>query len=275
MLASGNGDADVIRAVVEAMAMPFVVEVAPGAGGASGPDVDEAIRGFHGDLVWAEEVFSLWLDSPMARLSRGEAEVDDCPPAVGQVLAECERYREETGGFFDARRPGGGLDPTGIVKAWAVVRASRRLDGLGAAGWMVGASGDVVVSGTGDDGGPWRVGVADPRRAGDPQAGPVVDVIALGGGAAHRALATSGTAQHGQHVWNPKTGVREAAVVQASVAGADLVECDAWATAIVAGGRDVGLAAQRRGLEVLLIPGGDDAEGRIRAEASPGWPSLG
>jgi thiamine biosynthesis lipoprotein len=63
-------------------------------------------------------------------------------------------------------------------------------------------------------------------------------------------------------------------VAQASVVGADLVECDAWATAIVAGGADVALAAQRRGLEVLLLPGGDEAGGRIRAEASPGWPSI-
>jgi thiamine biosynthesis lipoprotein len=92
-----------------------------------------------------------------------------------------------------------------------------------------------------------------------------------------RALATSGTAQHGEHIWNPATGRRESAFMQASVIGTDLVECDAWATAIVAGGADVAIAAQRRGLEILCIPrpavGADPAE-TIPALASPGWPGT-
>ncbi|MBN2176113.1 MAG: FAD:protein FMN transferase [Demequinaceae bacterium] len=265
----GSHGGRVVRTVVEAMTMPFAVEVV----GAGEAEAGEAIRAFQADLEWAEATFSLWRpDSPLARFNRGEVSLDECPPAVGEVVAECERYREETDGYFDARRPDGVLDPTGIVKTWAVVRASRRLDALDAAGWMVGASGDVVVSGVSEASGPWRVGIADPRLTGSPEGRPVLDVIALGG--RHRALATSGTAQHGQHIWNPRTGEGEAALVQASVVGADLVECDAWATAIIAGGREVALAAQRGGLEVLTIP---DAEstGPLRGEASPGWPSLG
>jgi thiamine biosynthesis lipoprotein len=268
------------------MAMPFAVEIVrgdPSLVGGPGPSEEEcaaAVAAFHRDLVWADDVFSLWRDdTPLARLARGEITVDDCPPAVGEVFAECERYREITDGAFDARRPDGVLDPSGIVKTWAVDRAAWRLESLGAAGWLVGASGDVLVSGFAPGMVPWAVGIADPRDADDPQGGPTLDVVALGGGidARFRAMATSGTAQHGEHIWNPATGLRESAFLQASVMGTDLVECDAWATAIVAGGADVAIAAQRHGLEVLCIPrpaAGADAAETIPALASPGWPGA-
>ncbi len=281
-----GGEGGVWRATVHSMAMPFAIEIVrdgPSLAGAPGPSEEEcaaAVAAFHRDLVWADDVFSLWRDdTPLCRLARGEITVDDCPPAVGEVLGECERYRVLTEGAFDARRPDGVLDPTGIVKTWAVVRASWRLEALGAPGWLIGASGDVLVAGLAPGMVPWTVGIADPRDADDPQGGPTIDVVALGGGIDARfcALATSGSAQHGEHIWNPATGLRESAFVQASVMGTDLVECDAWATAIVAGGADVAIAAQRRGLELLCIPrpaAGAAPEEAVPAFASPGWPGA-
>lgn len=281
-----GGTGGVWRTTVHSMAMPFAVEIVrgdPSLVGDAGPSEEEcavAVAAFHRDLIWADDVFSLWRgDTPLARLARGEITVDDCPPAVGEVFAECERYRVITGGAFDARRPDGVLDPSGIVKTWAVDRAAWRLESLGAAGWLVGASGDVLVSGLAPGMVPWTVGIADPRDPDDPQGGPTLGVVAMGGGmdAPFRALATSGTAQHGEHIWNPATGLRESAFVQASVMGTDLVECDAWATAIVAGGADVAVAAQRCGMEVLCIPrppaGGDRVAG-VPVLASPGWPGT-
>lgn len=269
------------RQTVHAMAMPFFVEIVRDEGGEGGVTEDAcagAVAAFHRDLTWADDVFSLWRDdTPLCRLARHEITVDDCPPAVGEVLAECERFRILTDGAFDARRPDGVLDPTGIVKTWAVARAAWRLEALGSVGWLIGASGDVLVSGFGPGRVPWRVGIADPRETGDPQGGPNLGRLPLGGGvdAAFLALATSGTAQHGEHIWNPATGRMQSEYAQASVVGSDLVECDAWATAIVAGGADVALAAQRRGLEVLCIPHGGAQAGQagpVRAFASPGWP---
>jgi len=284
--AEGAPPGDVWRTTVHSMAMPFAIEIVrgdPSLIGGVGPSEGQcaaAAAAFHRDLVWADDTFSLWRDdTPLARLARGEITVDDCPPAVGDVLAECERYREVTDGAFDARRPDGVLDPSGIVKTWAVDRAAWRLEALGAAGWLVGASGDVLVAGLAPGMVPWTVGIADPRDPADPVGGPTLDVVALGGGMElrYRALATSGTAQHGEHIWNPATGRRESAFVQASVIGTDLVECDAWATAIVAGGADVAIAAQRHGLEVLCIPRlapGADPGATVPALASPGWPGV-
>lgn len=281
-----TGGASVWKATVHSMAMPFAIAIVrddPALVGGRGPSEEEcaaAVAAFHRDLIWADDVFSLWRDdTPLSRLARGEITVDDCPPAVGEVFAQCERYREITDGAFDARRPDGVLDPSGIVKTWAVDRAAWRLEALGGAGWLVGASGDVLVSGFAPGMVPWTVGIADPRSPEDPVGGPSLDVVALGGGmdVSFRALATSGTAQHGEHIWNPATGRRESAFVQASVIGTDLVECDAWATAIVAAGADAAIAAQRHGLEVLCIPrpeAGADPAATIPALASPRWPGT-
>jgi len=284
-MGESSGESSVWRRTVDAMAMPFVIEIVRddpdlGGGGVGEGDCAAAVSAFHRDLMWADDVFSLWRDdTPLCRLARGEITVDDCPPAVGEVLGECERYRQLTDGAFDARRPDGVLDPTGIVKTWAVARAAWRFEALGSPGWLIGASGDVLVSGFGPGMSPWRVGIADPRVLGDPQGGPTLGVLHLGGGvdAPFRALASSGTARHGEHIWNSATGRMESEYAQASVVGTDFVGCDAWATAIVSGGADVALAAQRHGLEVLCIPhrAADERDaGTVAALMSPGWPGA-
>lgn len=263
------------RSVVHAMAMPFVVDVfaddsSPVAEAAAHAAVDAVER----DLMWADGVFSLWRDhTPMAGLARGDISLGDCPPAVAQVLDECERWESTTAGAFRARRPDGILDPTGLVKAWAVQRAARHLDALGARGWMIGAAGDVLVGGVGPrPDGSWHFGIADPRHAENPQEGPSIDAVVLEG--ERTALCTSGVAQHGEHLWNA-VGEMRAAYAQASVIGGDIVACDVWATAIAAAGESAALAAQEHGLDVLCIATVPSAGEAVTATSSPGWPSVG
>jgi len=251
------------RRTVDAMAMPFEVFL-DGVG-----DVDAAARAvdaFHQDLLWANDVFSLWdADSVLSRHLRGELTLDECPVEVREVLELCESFRASTGGAFDARGPDGSLDPTGIVKSWAVARATWRLDAV-ASRWMVGASGDVVTRS-----GEWEIGIANPRVQGNPQGTDVLDVVRMD--SEHPALATSGGAQVVDHIWDPVTGEPARHFMQVSVAGADFVSCDAWATAICAGGlRTAGLAIEA-GHEVLLIIGGR-YDGTFEAQSSPGWPSV-
>ncbi|WP_062309908.1 FAD:protein FMN transferase [Demequina rhizosphaerae] len=255
---------ETFRTTVHAMAMPFVVELDD----ADPLEVDGALAQFHAGLVWADEVFSLWKEhSYLSGYLRGDLTLDEAPHELREVLEACEWYREQTGGGFDARRKDGVLDPTGLVKGWAVARASRHLRAARAADWMVGASGDVLVAGNR----PRRIGIADPRVSGDPTGTPVVDVVELGG--AFTALATSGGAQVVDHIWDPVTGETARHYMQVSVAGRDLTECDAWATAIAGAGPRVVAAALERGLEVLLIAGGR-FDGTYDAQTSPGWPSV-
>jgi thiamine biosynthesis lipoprotein len=51
-------------------------------------------------------------------------------------------------------------------------------------------------------------------------------------------MATSGSAERGAHIWNPKAGGREPAgdFIQVSVIARDLVTADVWATAAFAEG---------------------------------------
>lgn len=259
------------RRTVTAMAMDFTLDVPDSV---SDSALDTVMPFIESDLLWADGIFSLYKpDSELSRLGRGEASIGDCVPAVAEVLDLCERYRDETGGAFDARRPDGVIDPTGIVKTWAMERVRWRFQLLGASAWMWGCAGDVTAQGRPDGAAPWRIGIADPRTVtgdvGAAQPGEqarAVDAIEL---LSVNAVATSGTAHSGEHIWDPRKKLPATHYAQVSVAGADLVRCDAWATAIMAGGRKVAHAAQADGLHVLTCA---VREGKLFAERSPNWP---
>jgi len=243
------------------MAMAFDVTV----GGLDEDQAKAAIDAFHRELLRADDLFSLFRpDTVMSRLATGELTIAEAPAEVVEVLHLCDEYRIATGGAFDAKRPDGVIDPTGIVKTWAVARAAEHL--AGADTWLVSASGDVLAHG-----GERRVGIADPRVTGDPAGTDVVDVVTLGG--TFTALATSGSAQVADHIWDPVTGEPARHFVQVSVAGSDLVECDAWATAICAGGGPVVERAAAAGLELLIVAG-ERSQGGFEAVSTAGWPTV-
>ncbi|MFW7414035.1 FAD:protein FMN transferase [Demequina sp. SO4-18] len=247
------------------MTMDFCLEAE---GDVDPESLDTVMSHVESDLRWADEVFSTYRsDSWISRLSRGECSVAEAPPAVAEVLDLCERFRDETGGAFDARSPSGAIDPTGIVKTWAMERVRWRLGLLGASGWLWGCAGDVVVDGRGPVDGGWRVGIADPRAgAGSSPPPPIVSATVLGTRAS--ALATSGEAHRAGHIWDPRTGAPATHYAQVSVTGADLLACDAWATAIVAGGKKTLRRALDQGFEVLALR---TLEGKVHAQKSPGW----
>jgi len=247
---------------LRAMAMGFdlTLDNAP-----SDAAAKSAIAAFHRELLAADDLFSLFRpETPMARLASGAATLDDMPVEVIEVLRLCESYRVATGGAFDANRPDGVIDPTGIVKTWAVSRATTHLGDVPS--WLVSASGDVVAHG-----GERRIGIADPAVKGDPAGSKVLGVAVIGGEFA--AIATSGSAQVADHIWDPVTGEPARHFLQASVAGQDLVECDVWATAICAGGAPVVERAVGAGLEVLIVASGR-SQGGYEAFQSAGWPSA-
>ena len=80
----------------------------------------------------------------------------DCPPEVAEVLALGEPRRAQSGGAFDVRRPGpdGGrvLDPSGVVKGWAVERAAAPLRALPDTDFCLSAGGDIVCRTADPDG---------------------------------------------------------------------------------------------------------------------------
>ena len=114
-----------VRARLRAMAMPFDVTLD---GAPSDAAAKSAIEAVHRELLRADDLFSLYRsDTPLAALANGSATLAEMPEEVLDVLRLCETYRVATNGAFDAKRPDGVIDPTGIVKTWAVANATRRL----------------------------------------------------------------------------------------------------------------------------------------------------
>jgi thiamine biosynthesis lipoprotein len=91
-------------------------------------------------------------------------------------------------------------------------------------------------------------------------------VVRLTGG----AVATSGTAARGEHLYDPRTGLPAAALASVSVAGPSLETADVLATAaFVAGPGAPDLVATVSGYTCLVIA----RDGTQRASA--GWPGAG
>ena len=202
-------------------------------------------------VAWLHEVdgrFSVYReDSEIRRLARDELALDDCHPDVRYVLRACDDLRRATGGAFDARghRADGGLDPSGLVKGWAIDEAADRLAAAGARAFAINAGGDVVVRGEPRPGAPWRVGIRHPA---DPAL--VAAVLAIRGG----AVATSGLYERGAHIRDPRSGAVPRELASVTVVGPRLGEADAWATAaFVMGAGGAARVARQPGLGVLAI----------------------
>jgi FAD:protein FMN transferase len=183
-------------------------------------------------FAWLREVdatFSTYrADSEISRLDRGELTLADCRPEVDEVLTRCLALERETGGFFSAR-PAGRLDPSGLVKGWAVARAADRLDAAGARDFCINAGGDVVARGRPQPDRRWRVGIRHPEDL--EQLAAVLEVEDL-------AVATSGTYERGAHIVDPHTGLPPSGLLSVTVVGPDLGTADAYATAAFAMGAD-------------------------------------
>ena len=214
--------------------------------------VEEVVRRLHD----ADRRFSPFLDgSEVSRLGRGEVELAECSAEMRAILAACEDLRVDSGGAFDVRY-GGGLDPSGYVKGWAVDWAADALWSAGVRVAAVNAGGDVLVRGEAEPGRPWRVGVRHPERA-----DAVVAVIGLRGGAA----ATSGLYERGAHILDPRTGQPPADLLSLTVVAPTLTQADALATAgFVMGESGLAWVLGHPGCEVLAVT----ASHRVRS--SPG-----
>jgi thiamine biosynthesis lipoprotein len=207
--------------VAQVMGMPISVHVR------SGQSVEDRVENVFAELRQADALLSTYrLDSEISRLNRREITVGDCGPLVREVIDLCEQAREATDGYFDARLPGGALDPSGIVKGWAVQRASRFLADLPEHAYYINAGGDIAVGSSSAEPG-WRIGIEDPSD----RTRLLGVLVARGGG-----IATSGTAARGQHVRDPHTGLAATDLLSVTVIGPSLTWADVYATAAFARG---------------------------------------
>jgi thiamine biosynthesis lipoprotein len=221
--------------VEQVMGMPVVIEAR-----------DEApFDAVFNWLRFVDRLFSTYRDeSEISRINRGELDAKRAHPLVREVLDRCEELCAETSGYFDARAASPyWLDPTGLVKGWAVDRAAAILDEAGVAEFAISAGGDMRLRGT------WRVGIQHPHLR---------HKIAAALEAADLAIATSGAYARGEHVYDPHTGRPPTGVLSVTIAGPELATADAYATAAFAmGAAGPDWTARLPGYEAMTVLTGD------------------
>ncbi len=226
------------------MGMPISIEVVDA--WVTREDLDAVFAYF----VSVDERFSTYKEtSEICRINRGELLPAQYSADMQAILALCEQTRQETDGYFDIQHDGM-LDPSGIVKGWAIQQAADLLKERGFQNFSIDAGGDIQVAGM-KDGHSWRVGIRNPFQRAEH-----VKVLAL----TNEGVATSGTAIRGQHIYNPhQADIPILDVMSITVIGTNVVEADRFATAAFAmGTKGIQFIAKRAGLEGYLI----DAQAR-------------
>lgn len=198
-----------------------------------GPTVfDGVVAGVRAELTRLEQMFSVFRpDSEISRINDGRLHHLDASPEVIEVLDACAWLENASSGAFSVRRSrtDSRIDPSGFVKGWAAERAARMFTSAGIDHWYLGVGGDFTMSGGMRNGQPWRIGIIDPR---DPSM--LVGTVDVFDG----AVATSGTAERGRHLWDPRTGRAADHFLSVTVVGPSLTWADAYATTVFVMGEE-------------------------------------
>jgi len=214
-------------------------------------DTARAVAAAFAELAHMDGLFSAYRsDSELSRYHRGELTLDRADPLLAEYVRLGREAEEVTAGAFTTNLPDQDgtrrFDPTGLVKGWAVDRAAESLAALAGASWCLNAGGDVLVGRhrhappTGEDAAPWRIGIESPVDREK-----VAAVVPLTAG----AVATSGTAARGAHLYDPASGSMIGRVGSTTVVGPMLLWADIWATALFVGGADTATAFSQRAPE--------------------------
>ncbi len=200
--------------------MPITVNIIDAA--AAADDLQKVFDYF----AHVEEKFSVFKkDSEMSLINEGKIHEADYSDEMKVVMELCEKTKEETGGFFDIKEPSGRINPSGLVKGWAIYHAAEILKKKGFKNYFVDAGGDIQVSGTNENGKPWNVGIA-----------------------------TSGTYERGNHIYNPHSKAAQSDIMSMTVIGPNIYEVDRFATPAFAMGRKgIDFIEQLPGFEAYMI----------------------
>lgn len=203
------------------MGMPVTVEVV--GSGVTAEDIQEVFAYLH----YIDKKFSTYKkDSEISQINRGEINNADYSSEMKKVLALCEETKKATDGYFDVNIKGI-IDPSGIVKGYAIWQAAQILKKKGYQNFYVEIAGDIQAFGKNEDREDWKVGIQNPFNPKE-----IVKVLKL----SSKGIATSGNYQRGKHILNPKTNLPADEIACISVIGPNVYEADRFATAAFAMG---------------------------------------
>ncbi len=222
------------------MGMPITVEIVE----AGSPRLIDEVFAYFAAVEARFSVFKP--ESEISAVNQGRLKLSDVSAPMQEVLAIAARTKGETRGYFEIRRPDGSLNPSGVVKGWAIRNAANLIGAAGVRNFYVDAGGDIQAGGVNAAGEDWKVGIRNPFNERE-----IVKAIRPRG----RGVATSGSYVRGQHIYDPyRPGQRLEDIVSLTVVGADVLEADRFATAAFAMGRaGVRFIEERRDLEGYAI----------------------
>lgn len=219
------------------MGMPITVEIV-------GRPVARHIADVFGHFRRVDVQYSTYkLDSEISQINRGlpRAQWSD---EMCAVLAQCEATKQETHGFFDIAHADR-LDPSGLVKGWAIQCAADMLVDRGVQNFYIEAGGDIQAHGCAIGGQPWSVGIRNPF---DPRE--IIKVVQLH----DAAIATSGQYIRGVHIYNPQGDMGDNPLRSVSVIAPRIYDADRFATAAFAMGlQGIDFIESRSGLEGYVV----------------------
>jgi FAD:protein FMN transferase len=183
-----------------------------------------------------------------SEISRWQSGFEVSPDALADidfVIRQCLRLRDESDGVFVHKNPvTSSLDTAGFVKGYAILLAVRTMKRHGLRNFIVGVGGDSHCAGAASDDRPWRIAVSDPGRSHSVLA--LVDATDL-------AVATSGRAERGDHIWNGRHAATTE-ILSFTVIGPDIAEADAYATiGFAMGEAGIEWVARRSGYRSLVV----------------------
>jgi FAD:protein FMN transferase len=222
------------------MGMPVSVEI----GDLTRPQVLQDVYDY---LRGVDCRFSLYKDdSEISAFNRGEIALSRLSAEMCHVFELAQLTKSQSDGFFEISRPDGKIDPSGIVKGWAINNAAQIIRDAGFENFYVEAGGDIQAGGVNPDGEAWRVGIRSPFSDCD-----IIKVVSLSG----QGIATSGNYVRGDHIYNPHDPARVIKnVVSLSVIGPNVLEADRFATAAFAMGEaGIYFIEERAGFEGYVV----------------------
>jgi thiamine biosynthesis lipoprotein len=222
------------------MGMPIEIEIIDN-------NASTALEAAFNYFVSVDTQFSTYKnDSEISQINRGEIIESEMSSEMHEIFELAEKTKKETDGYFNIRHPNGPIDPSGIVKGWAILNAAKIIRNAGYENFFVNAGGDIAMNGKNAKGEEWSFGIKNPFNTSE-----IVKIMYPRG----KGIATSGSYLRGNHIYNPlnpKEALRD--VVSITVIGPDVFEADRFATAAFAMGKEgILFIEQLPGFEAYMI----------------------
>ncbi len=179
-------------------------------------------------LISIDEHFSTYKkNSEITLYNEGKIAEKDLSSDMKKVFKLSQETKDQTDGFFDIKY-NGKIDPSGLVKGWAIYNASEILRKKGFKNFYVEIAGDIEVVGLNNEGEKWAIGIRNPFNKKEN-----VKIVYL----SNCGIATSGTYERGDHIYNPKEKKLAKEIASLTIIGPNIYEADRFVSACFAMGK--------------------------------------